>query len=523
MWHKGVDLDLVVVLGDPRLDNPYHRNTAQQAHDLHAVERLRGAMTSIAGEDRVRYLNNHDRLLGDLRRADPDLVLNFCNAGFRNQPELQLHVAALIDMLGLPFAGADAECLAVCHDKAGVNAAARQLGIPVPDQSLLRLGGNDVPQRYPAMLKPNDGSGSIGISTRSIVHDDEQARRQLAALADETSDTQWVTAEEFLDGREVSVAVLGGTQPGDPPYCLPALEVDYRDLPEDLPRIMTQDSKANEESVYWQRLALTPAELTEDVRQNVEEHCVAMFDRLGCRDYARFDFRLDDRGVPRLIDANAHPEWGPGGMVATMAGFAEFSYEDLLTRIAHSALARTSREPRRVQGPSPEPVAEARGVRLRPTTAQDLGFVRDVDSVSENSDYTEQWSAEEHLSAVDVDHTVHLIIEDEHGHRAGYVVLDGLTRPERSVLLRRIVVPPEGQRIGERAMEALERYCFDELAFPRVWLDLPEGNERAVRLCRHHGFVEERRYGAVQMALLDHDVRRQSSELPTSRRGRPSP
>ncbi|XKH61117.1 GNAT family N-acetyltransferase [Halomonas sediminis] len=506
------ELNLVIVLADPRLDNPYHANEAQKAHDRSDVLRLKKAMSRLIEDNHITYLDNHRFLVDELRRINPDLVLNFCNAGFGNQPELQMHVPALLEMFGLAFAGADATCLAKCHDKASINAAASKLHIPVPGMELLRLSTADLPQRYPAILKLNEGSGSMGISTGSVVRDQQQASERLSKLARESPHSEWVVAEEYLDGREFSVAVLGSSEPGQPPFCLPALEVDFSKLPESLPRIMTHDSKADSTSPYWQQLVIVPAGLPEDTRKAVECHCIQMYQRLGCHDYARFDFRTDDHGTPRLIDANAHPEWGAESMMAQMAGFAGLQYEDFLVQIISSARCRAA--PRKAPALFPKtlsPVVNARGIRLRLTRPEDIAFVREVESAPENQNLVEQWPADKHLDVLHEAHCKHLIIEDEDGAAAGYAILEGLQRPEKTVLLRRIVVARKHRGIGDRALEAIERYCFDELGLPELKLEVHDDNSKAIDLYRRHGFEEEGRYGMVQMAMHNRHFQAPSS------------
>ncbi|WP_162300121.1 GNAT family N-acetyltransferase [Kineobactrum sediminis] len=497
------NLDLVIVLADSRLDNPYHANEAQKAHDRGDVVRLQEAMGRLGdGNNRVTYLDNHRHLLDELRRIDPDLVLNFCNAGFGNQPELQMHVPALLEMFGLPFAGADAACLAKCHDKASINAAAINLDIPTPRMELLRLGTGQLPQHYPVILKLNEGSGSMGISTGSVVRDPRQASARLSELARESPATEWVVAEEFLDGREFSVAVLGNPEPGMPPFCLPALEVDFSKLPANLPRIMTHDSKADSTSPYWQQLAIVAADLPDTTREAVERQCLQIFSRFGCRDYARFDFRTDAQGTPRLIDANAHPEWGAESMMARMAGFAGIQYEDFLGHIIRSARCRAApKRPAALYSENRAPMLDARGIHLRPTRPEDIAFVREVESAPENCSMVEQWPADKHLDALYQPHRKHLIIEDEAGKPAGYAILEGLQGPEQTAFLRRIVVAHKHHGIGDRALQAIESYCFDELGVTDLKLEVHDNNGKAIGLYRKHGFREEGRYGMVQMAM----------------------
>lgn len=239
------------------------------------------------------------------------------------------------------------------------------------------------------------------------------------------------------------------------------------------------------------------------MKEEVEAYCVRMFDRLGCRDYARFDFRTDDEGVPRLIDANAHPEWGSEGMVATMAAFAGLDYEELLAHIILSARNNPVVRQPTAKGEPVEAVVGADGIRLRPTRPDDVAFVREVESAPDNRDHVEQWSAEEHLTALEADHTVHLIIENEDRDRVGYVVLEGLKSPDKAMLLRRIVVGRKREHIGDRAMTATERYCFDHLGFRRLWLEVHDDNEPARGLYRRHGFREVGQYRMVQMEMED--------------------
>ncbi|MBS3803837.1 MAG: GNAT family N-acetyltransferase [Oleiphilaceae bacterium] len=495
------DMELAVLLADPRLNNPYHGSEAQKEHDRRDVEQLQQALKRLLGEQRVTYLDDHHRLLDELRRIDPDLVLNFCNAGFRNKPELQMHVPALLEMFGLNFAGADPSCLAICHDKASVNATAANLHVPVPRMELLRLGTGNLPRHYPVFLKPNEGSGSLGISTGSVVTNEQQASRRLAELGQESQATRWVVAEEYLEGPEFSMAVLGSAEPGTPANCLPPVAIDFSQLPEDFPRILTHDAKANQESVAWQRVALVPAKLSNQIREEVENHCVRMFERLGCRDYARFDFRFDAQGTPRLIDANAHPEWGAESMMARMTGFAGLQYEDFLVRIIRSALSRASPGARQKERQGSAPVAEARGICLRATRPEDIDFVRATESAPGNREQIEQWSSDEHLRALYKDDCKHLIIADEQATPVGYAILEGLNQVDQALFLRRIAVAHKGRGIGGRALEAVERYAFEKLGSPCLRLEVHDDNDRALGLYRRHGFEEEGRYCMVKMAL----------------------
>jgi D-alanine-D-alanine ligase len=87
-----------------------------------------------------------------------------------------------------------------------------------------------------------------------------------------------------------------------------------------------------------------PFELAESVpektRKEIVKWCLALFNRLGCRDYARFDWRLDAEGKPRLLEVNPNPGWCWDGHLAKMAAYADISYSGMLAAIIEAAKER---------------------------------------------------------------------------------------------------------------------------------------------------------------------------------------
>jgi D-alanine-D-alanine ligase len=155
--------ELLILLADPRLPSDYKADAIFGEHDRADIRALYAAVDRLEGW-RARVLDDHAALPEALRAATPEFALNFCNGGFRNRSRLQAHVPALLEMFEVPFAGATAACLNLCHDKNAVNAALGALGVPVPGQQPIRLqpGAQALPRDYPVLLKPNGGSGSMG-------------------------------------------------------------------------------------------------------------------------------------------------------------------------------------------------------------------------------------------------------------------------------------------------------------------------------------------------------------------------
>lgn len=111
---------------------------------------------------------------------------------------------------------------------------------------------------------------------------------------------------------------------------LPILEADYSKLPGNLPKILGYESK------WYPKLAL----LDEKTARNLIDASMNLFQRLKCRDYARFDFRMDFQGNPRLLEINPNPGWCWDGKMSLMAEFAGIAYHELLEKFLKAALER---------------------------------------------------------------------------------------------------------------------------------------------------------------------------------------
>ena len=118
------------------------------------------------------------------------------------------------------------------------------------------------------------------------------------------------------------------------------LEVDYSDLPGDLPMILGYESKWQPASPYWTRIRYLEARIDEETHRKLADWSTLLFERLGCRDYARFDFRANAQGEVKLLEANPNPGWCWDGKFNLMAELGGLSYADLLRLIIEGAQER---------------------------------------------------------------------------------------------------------------------------------------------------------------------------------------
>ncbi|MQA65783.1 MAG: methyltransferase domain-containing protein [Alphaproteobacteria bacterium] len=332
--------NVTVLMGDPRLPDPVKLGGRFNAEDMATIVKLKEALNQLPGY-KWEYLDNHATLIQDLRNKRPEFVLNLCDEGFNNDAFKELHVPAILELLDIPYTGAAPSCLGLCYDKSLVRAVAEELGIPVPLETYTSPDDTaaTIPSVFPALLKPATGDSSIGITQKSVVRNFEEAVSYLNYLR-ETFRGRPILVQEYLTGPEYSVGLVGN--PGDGFNVFPVLEVDYSSLPKDLPPILSYESKWDPESPYWTDIRYRPSRADEDVQRRMIDASIKLFERLGCRDYARVDFRADANGTVKLLEMNPNPGWCWDGKFNLMAGFAGHSYGDLLGMIVEAAQVRVA-------------------------------------------------------------------------------------------------------------------------------------------------------------------------------------
>ncbi len=335
---KAQKIDVTVLLGDPRLPDQIKRGGTFQPEDIDTIRRLKDALSELP-QYKFRYLDNHATLDRDLSDLRTDLIFNLCDEGFNNDPLKELHVPAMLDALSLPYTGGAPAALAACYDKGLVRAVAMTLDVPVPLETYVRPGdqGATLPGVFPALLKPNTGDSSEGITKDAVVTNEKSLLDYLEKLRAQFPKRS-VLVQEFLTGAEYSVSLIGNPDQGL--RALPILEVDFSKLDPKLPKILGYESKWEPDSPYWTQLRYIEANLPELAAQQIVEHSTRLFERLGCRDYARFDFRADAKGEIKLLEVNPNPGWCWDGKVNIMAGFAGFRYSEFLGQILAAAVER---------------------------------------------------------------------------------------------------------------------------------------------------------------------------------------
>jgi D-alanine-D-alanine ligase len=330
--------EVTVLLGDPSLPDSVKREGRFNPEDFDTIERMRRVLAELS-EFRFRCLDNHASLVAELRADPPQFVLNLCDEGFNNDAFKELHIPALLETLDIPYSGAGPACLGLCYNKAFVRAIAKSVDVPTPLETYFDPDDQSatLPSVFPALVKPNYGDSSVGITQDAVVHTPEQLIKYLDKLHDELPGRP-VLIQEFLPGEEYSVAIIGN--PGLGYHVLPVLQVDYSELEPGLPWILGYESKWEPDSPYWSQIKCHEAQIDEETKRKLVDRSTLLFERLECRDYARFDYRTDAVGKIKLLEVNPNPGWCWDGKLNYMAGFAGLRYVDLLRMILMAAQDR---------------------------------------------------------------------------------------------------------------------------------------------------------------------------------------
>lgn len=278
------------------------------------------------------------KFLAALRTAKPAAVFNLCE-GFWGDSRKELHVAALLELSGLPYSGSAPLCLGLSQDKARTKDLLVRHKLPTPPYALIEPGASiqtldDLV--FPLIVKPRCEDASLGITHESIVEDSAALHARIRYI--HQTYHQGALIEEFIAGREINAAVLGNG-PGE---VLPPSEIIFQP---GLPRaIVSYAGKWLEHSSeYAGTVPVCPAPLDQHDAVSIKEVALRAFALLGCRDYARVDIRLRD-GIPYILEVNANPDISPGAGLARAAAVHGLPYPVLVERILDMTIKRKERQ-----------------------------------------------------------------------------------------------------------------------------------------------------------------------------------
>jgi D-alanine-D-alanine ligase len=269
-----------------------------------------------------------------LMELEADCAFNLCES-LCGDARLESAVPLLLELLGIPFTGSSPEVLSFALRKDRVKQRLEAAGIPTPRGRVLASAGDPCDLPFPLIVKPVREDGSVGIWRTSVVHSPGELARAVEAVV--TTFRQPSLVEEFIDGRELNVALIGHPTP----RVLPLSEIDFGALPPGVPRIVSYDAKWSSGSV--DDLGTVPVlhpVLPNGAAARVRRAAAEAFRAVGVRDYGRVDVRLAASGTPYVVDVNPNCDLSTGAGMARAAAAVGIDYAALIGLLVRYASRR---------------------------------------------------------------------------------------------------------------------------------------------------------------------------------------
>jgi D-alanine-D-alanine ligase len=305
---------------------------ALEEYDSQETVEIISAALEAEGHSVIR-LGGGSTFLVNIRHQDVDIVFNIAE-GRGNYRSREAQVPSILEMLDIPYTGSDPQCLAVCLDKPLTKKLVAADGVSTPEwltianmEELRRAPLERFP--FPAIIKPAYEGSSKGIRLTSLAYSVCQASKEVRRILD--CYQQPVIVEEFIDGDEVTVGIIGNS----PPKIVGVMRV--------LPR------RKNGHFIYSLEVKRDylnlvdyecPACIRQDILKKMTFESLKIFRMFGCRDFARLDFRVSPEGTPYFLEINPLPGLGTYSDLIIMAKMMGWKHEEVIGAVLDAALER---------------------------------------------------------------------------------------------------------------------------------------------------------------------------------------
>ena len=322
-WATTLDQDLGAELAKPEW-----KTEAQILQTLQAL----GHPCELFG-----VFNNTDLIRQKIQAYQPDVIFNQVEC-FNQISAYDQNIVSYLELQGVPFTGCGSVGLTLCKHKAISKQILSYHRVRVPEFTVVPRGRPPVrPKRlkFPIFIKPLKQEASYGIAQASFVETDDQFKQRATFIHERFE--QDAIAEEYIDGRELYVSILGNGRL----RVLPIRELKFKEVPEDEPKIATFKAKWDE--AYRQRWGIEnyfASDLEPAVVQRINRTCRRIYRLLAIDGYARLDLRLTPDGQIVFIEANPNPVLARDEDFAESARKANLPYPKLIERIV--SLAKTA-------------------------------------------------------------------------------------------------------------------------------------------------------------------------------------
>jgi len=233
-----------------------------------------------------------------------EMAINLCEDISGNNLS-EPNIPAFLELIGVEYTGSGPLALGLTCYKDRSKHLLKGAGLKTPAFFVADHEMEKTPIDFPLIVKPQHEDASIGIYHDSVVYDLEHLNEKIAFIREVLKQPSIV--EQYIDGREFNVGVIGN--PGE---VLPIAEINFDGLPDGHAKICSYEAKWHLGSIFDVGTKPVFPELTPKLRQAISTAAVAAYELFQCRDYARVDMRVDQKGVPYILEVNCNPDVTPG-------------------------------------------------------------------------------------------------------------------------------------------------------------------------------------------------------------------
>ncbi|GAB4127736.1 MAG: ATP-grasp domain-containing protein [Ignavibacteriales bacterium] len=284
--------------------------------------------------------DNIKLFLNDFHKNKPDVIFNLVEL-FREDPKLEMSFCGLLELLNVAYTGAGPIALGTCQNKILTKGILSANRIRTPNHVYIKEPQSDykINLQYPLIVKPSLEDASVGIDVDAVVENYDLLKKRIDYIFEEFK--QPVLVEEFIEGRELNVAVLGDRRP----RVLPISEIDFSTMPDHLHNFVSFQAKWDPyHESYHKTIPICPSVLPRQTEIVVKETALRCFSLLGLRDYARIDMRLSKDNKIYVLEANPNPDLTEdAGFMRSMKA-AGYSYRRSVKMIVDFAIQRSKRK-----------------------------------------------------------------------------------------------------------------------------------------------------------------------------------
>jgi D-alanine-D-alanine ligase len=242
------------------------------------------------------------------------------------------HVPAMLEVAGIPYTGSSPIGHILAFDKVVAKQIFLASGLPTPTYQVFWSADQPIQYlRFPAIVKPRGEAASFGLE---VVRDESALRAAVARIIEEYK--QPALTEEFIEGREVNVSILGN----NPPEPLPVVELKFPNMPDAVHSHEVKFAARKRQKAK----KICPAKLPRETASYIQNIAVKAFEMLNIHDFGRVDIRLDQFNQPYILEMNSMASINPDSSFVFSAEKAGYDYDQLINRIVDVALERYARE-----------------------------------------------------------------------------------------------------------------------------------------------------------------------------------